>query len=227
MSDRQFIHCRVCRDVFRPSPLDRQPEFRLTDEGLVPELRDDCMTFLTEHARHALETLRPTGTPPLHEGSFTDPMANVVWEVSNGADVMLVESSRAALDEPLRYSVRPGRLVVEPPSIEIEEAEIRGDVDRALFPGTAPDRKLDAFVARFKQIAWDADPAALEVVYDVPCDPTLSVARLPAEAVARLLVAAREVFGDDDAARIATRLAENADTDAFTVLLRQRIRVAA
>ena len=227
MSHRQFIHCRDCRDVFRPSPLDRTPEFRLTPDGAVADVRDDCMAFLTSHARHALETLRPTWAPALHQGAFGDPMATVIWEVTNGAQVMLVESSRTSLTEPLRYTVRPGRLVVETPSIEIEEAEIRSDVDRALFPGTAPHRKLDAFVARFKAIAWDVDPATLDVVYDVPCDPTLSVARLPADAGERLVAAAREIFGESDAARIAQRLAEtSADADAFTVLLRQRIRVA-
>lgn len=223
----QFVHCRDCDEVFRPSPLDRTPEFRLTEDGAVAEVRDDCMAFLTRHARHALETLRATGTPPMHEGPLGDPMASTVWEVSNGAEVMLVRSGRAALTEPLCYRLLPGRLVADRPAIEVEETEIRADVDRALYPGAAPHRKLDAFVARFKAVAWDVDPTTLEVVYDLAGDPTLSVAKLPAWALERLASSAREIFDHTDAARVAARLAEStADPDAFTVFVRQRVHRA-
>lgn len=227
MTPIQFVHCGDCEEIFRPSPLDRAPAYRLTDDGPVAEMRDDCMAFLTRHARHALETLRGTGAPAAHAGSLSDPMASTVWEVSNGRETLLVRSSRTSLDEPLRYRIIPGRLVTEAAAVEVCEADVRGDVDRALYPGTAPDRKLDTFVSRFKAVAWDLDPATLEIVYDLPGDPTLSVAKLPAWALQRLAETAREIFDRTDAARIATRLAASAsDPDAFTVLLRQRVYVA-
>ncbi len=223
----QFIRCRDCEELFRPSPHDRTPEYHLGNDGPVAEVRDDCMAFLTRHARHALATLRATGTPAVHDGPLSDPMASTVWEVSDGEEVLLVQGGRTALTEPLRYRVIPGRLVTEKSAVEISEDDIRGDVDRALFPGSAPHRKLDAFVTRFKTVAWDLDPATLEIVYDLPGDPTLSVAKLPTWALERLAESARQIFDHGDAARIATHLAESAaDPDAFTVLLRQRVYVA-
>jgi hypothetical protein len=226
VSTAQFVHCRDCRELFRPSPLDRTPVFRLTEDGAVAEMRDDCMAFLIRHARHALETLRATGAPAAHDGPISDPMTSTTWEVSNGDTVCLVQSWRTSLSEALRYRIVPGRLIADAPSIEIASDEIRADVDRALYPGTAPDRKLDAFVARFKAVAWDLDPTTLEVVYDLSGDPTLSVAKLPAWALEQLAASAREIFDRADAARIAARLANCVDdAEAFTVLLRQRVRV--
>jgi hypothetical protein len=222
-----FVHCRDCDALFRPSPLDRAPAFHVTADGTtVEEARDDCMAFLTEHARHALETLRLTGAPAVHDGSLSDPMASSYREVTNGTDVMVVHSGRASLDEPIRHRIVPGRVLVEPPAVEIPAAEVRTEIDRALYPGTAPDRKLDAFVGRFKAIAWDLDPATLEIVYDLSGDPTSSVAKLPAWALARLAHAAHEIFDATDAARIVSRLdASVDDPDAFTVVVRQRVRL--
>jgi hypothetical protein len=226
VSTVQFVHCRDCAELFRPSPLDRAPEFRLTEDGVVAEVRDDCMAFLTRHARHVLETLRATGTPPAYTGPASDPMTSTTWEVSNGDQSCLVQSWRTSLSEPLRYRIVPGRLIADPVSVEIASDEIRADVDRALYPGTAPDRKLDAFVARFKAVAWDLDPATLEIVYDLSGDPTSSVAKLPAWARERLAASAREIFDRADAARIVARLSDTlADPEAFTVLLRQGVRV--
>jgi hypothetical protein len=226
VSTVQFVHCRDCEELFRPSPFDRTPEFRLTEDGAVAEMRDDCMAFLTRHARHALETLRATGAPVVYAGPVSDPMTSTTSEVSNGDTVCLVQSWRTSLSEPLRYRIVPGQLIADATSIEIASDDIRADVDRALYPGTAPDRKLDAFVARFKAIAWDLDPATLEIVYDLSGDPTLSVAKLPAWALERLAASAREIFDGADAARIAARLADTVDDpEGFTVLLRQRVRV--
>ena len=103
MTALQFVRCRDCEELFRPSPLDRAPEYYLTDDGPIAEVRDDCMAFLTRHARHKLETLRPTATPAAHDGAVADPMARTVWEVSNGEDVVLVQSWRESMREPLRY----------------------------------------------------------------------------------------------------------------------------
>jgi hypothetical protein len=220
------MHCRDCGDLCRPSPLDRAPEFRLTADGLVAGMRDDSSVFFTRHVRHGLETLRATGMPPLRTGSIVDPMTSTTWEVSNGRDIRLVRSWRTSVRDPLRYRIVSGRLVTGPASVEIAGDDIRDDVDRALHPGVAPDRKLDAFVELFQAVTWALDPRALEIVYDVPSDSTASVAKLPRWALDRLAVCAREIFDHADVARIACRLVESAtDCGAFTVLLRQNVRI--
>ena len=226
MSDRHFLHCRDCDEIFRPSPHDRAPEYCVTPDGITEIVRDDCMTFLAHHARHALETLRPSGDATAHEGSLWDPMAVTYWQVTNGRDLLLVRGWREHVGERRRYQLVPGRLVVESCGVEVPETEIGAEIDRALYPGTLPSRKLDAFVAHLRTLVGNIDPETLTIVYDVPTDPTLSVAKLPAWALDRLVTSARQIFDAADAARIETHLNASADEpDAFTVLVRRRVRV--
>jgi len=225
MSDWHFVHCRECGELFRPSPHDRTPEFRLTPDGYTESTRDDCVDFLVRHARHQLQTLRPTGGVTLHEGPLSDPLAATCWQVTDGTHMLVVRGWRETVTEPLRYRLEPGRLVADPLDVEIPEQEIRQKIDGALYPGVVPERKLAALVAEFKTLIWDLEPACLEILYDVPADPMLSVAKLPAFALERLVLAARRLFGETDAARIEMLLTNADDSDALSVLVRQRVRI--
>ncbi len=212
--------------VFRPSPYDRKAEFRMTADGYSEIVRDDCMEFLTRHARHQLETLRPTNAHALHTGSLWDTTASSFWEVSNGTETAVIEGRRSHLGGPLHYALRHGHVVAERHMVEIPEDDVRQQVDRALYPGVAPERKLAAFVAAFKDIVWNLDPRTLEICYDVPGDPSLAVARLPPAAIAEVGVTAQRIFGETDSTRLVSALdGTEDDPDAFTVLVRQRVRI--
>jgi hypothetical protein len=159
-------------------------------------------------------------------GALWDTTAPTYWEVSNGTETAVVEGRRSTIGGPFRYRLRPGRVVAERVAVEVAEAEVRQQVDRTLYPGVAPERKLDAFIAAFKRIVWDADPERFEVLYDVPGDPTLAVAKLPASAVERLVAEAERLFDGTESAKIAAALARtDEEADAFSVLLRQRVRL--
>ncbi len=97
-----------------------------------------------------------------------------------------------------RYRLCAGRIVAERVAVEISDEEIRRQVDRALYPGVAADRKLATFAEAFRCLAWDLDPACFEILYDVPGDPTLSVARLPPPALAELGAVAGRIFDRDE-----------------------------
>lgn len=226
MKAGHFLHCRDCAALFRPSPSDRASEFRMTADGYAEIVRDECMEFLTRHARHRLETLRPTQPHAVHTGALWDATAPTYWEVSNGRETAVVEGRRATLGGAVRYRLRSGRVVAEREAVEVADGEVRQQVDRALYPGVAPERKLAAFVAAFRRIVWDCDPSAFEVLYDVPGDPTLAVAKLPAPAVERLVAEAERLFDRTESTKIAAALARSDDdADAFSVLLRQRVRL--
>lgn len=226
MNGGHFLHCPDCDLVFRPSPHDRAPEFRPTSDGYTETVRDDCGDFLARHTRHALRTLRPNGDLMAHEGPLWDPMASTYWQVSFGTELFVVQGWRDALGEPLRYRLLAGRLVAEHPTVEVPEDEIRERIDRALYPGVVTERKLTAFVERFKAVVRDLDPATLEILYQVPDDPTLSIARPPASALEGLAIAARQIFDAADAARIEAHLKTSTeDADPFTVLVHRRVRV--
>ena len=225
MRSAHFIHCRDCETVFRPSASDRTPEYRLTGDGVQEAPRDDCMEFLTRHARHRLETLHPT-EPPFHTGALWDAAAPTYWQVASPERTAVVEGTRKHVGSPISYRIRPGRVVAERVAVEIPGAEIRRQLDEALYPGVAPERKLAAFTEAFKRVVWDLDPAKLEILYDVPGDPRLSVARLPPTAIAILLDCAARIFDRADSAKLAaTFRGTETDPDGFTVLVQQRVRV--
>ena len=226
MNAGHFLHCRDCETLFRPSPHDQAPEYRMTADGFTEVPRDDCMEFLTRHARHRLETWRPTATRPMRCGALWDVAASTFWEVSNGEHVAVVEGRRSDLGSPLRYRLLAGRLVADRVSVEISEDDLREQIDRALYPGVAPARKIAGFVEAFKAVVWSADPSTLEIVCSVPGDPSLVIAKLCAGDVERLRTRVGAVFDENESARILARLAGSGDDpDAFTVLVRQQVRV--
>ena len=226
MRSEHFLHCRDCETLFRPSPYDRAAEFRMTPDGFTETVRDDCMDFLTRHARHHLETLRPTNPHAFHTGALWDATAPTYWEVSNGEQVAVVEGRRSKVGSPLRYRLRAGRVIAERVAVEISESDIRRQLDDALYPGVAPERKLAAFVEAFKGLVWGLDARDLAILYDVPGDPTVVVAQLPASAMARLSDHIHRIFDQSDAVRIIASLAGTDDNpDGCTVLVRQLVRV--
>jgi hypothetical protein len=226
-TSRHFVHCRECGEVFRPSPYDRLAIFGVgPDDDEITTGHDDCTAFLVRHARHPLETLRPTGEVAAPEGPLWDPLSPLYWEVSNGTDTLLVRGARERMTEPMRYQLVPGRLVVGPRSVEIPESEIGVEIDRALYPGVVAQRKVEAFVAAFKAVVAALHPDTLHIVYDVPRDPCSSIAKLPASALERVIAHARRIFDIADAARVEQHLrASVGDPDAFTVLVHQPVRV--
>ena len=200
----------------------------MTADGYSEIVRDDCMEFLTRHARHRLETLRPTQPHAVRTGALWDATAPTYWEVTNGTETAVVEGRRSSIGSPVRYKLRAGRVVAERVAVEIAEDDVRQQVDRALYPGVAPERKLAALVAAFKRIVWDLDPNTFEVLYDVPGDPTLAVAKLPAPAVEQIVAEAQRLFDRTESAKLAVALTRtDEETDAFNVLLRQRVRLEA
>lgn len=198
----------------------------MTSDGFTETVRDDCMEFLTRHARHQLETLRLTTPRTFHTGALWDANAPTYWEVSNGEQIAVVEGQRSQVGSPLRYRLRAGRVIAERVAVEIPASDIRRQVDRALYPGVAPERKLAAFVEALKDLVWNLDPETLEILYDVPGDPTLGVARLPVAALVRLSDHARRIFDQADSAKIVACLTGTDDEpEGFTVLVRQQVRV--
>lgn len=226
MRSDHFLHCRDCEDVFRPSPWDRTPVYSMTPDGVTETPRDDCMDFLKRHARHRLETLRPAPSGPRHTGALWDATAPTLWEVSSGERTGVIEGRRAHVGAPVQYRLRLGRLVTDRVAVELPSDDLRRQLDEALYPGVAPERKLAAFVASFKELVWSLDPTTFEVLYDLPGDPTVSVAKLPAPAMAKLLEGVRRIFDRADSEKIASRLAGTLDDpDGLTVLVRQNVRV--
>lgn len=226
MTDGHFLRCGECDVLFRPSPLDRTPEYRVTPDGYAHTIRDDCVDFLARHAHHRLETLRLTGNA-WHDGPLWDPSAIAYWPVSNGAEDFVVEGSREGIGKPLRYRLLRGRLMIRTVGVEVTADEIRDTLDRAIFPSVAPARKLTALVEEFTSLVAALDPADLELLYEDTDDPCVLVARVPAETRRRFTAWASTLFGESEVARIAETLEPGDDgVEALTVRVRQRVSFA-
>ncbi len=230
MSPGQFLRCRDCEVVFRSSPHDRAPEYRPSAEGYAEGYtevaRDDLLEFLTRHARHRLESLRPCGDPVWCGEGIWDATAHVYWPVSNGGEPFVVEGWRDGVGQPMRYRTVPGRLATETASVEIPFATIRELLDRALYPGAAPERKLAAFLQQLAVEVRGLDPASLELLYQLPTDPERTVARLPGAVRDRLRRSAAAIFDEAELDHLAPLFdATGEHMDALALVVRQRVRI--
>ena len=130
-------HARVPRDRRRHHGRGDPRRLRRTSSPAMPVIR--------------LETLRPHGTPALHTVRCGSPWRRTYRRglERTGRDGRAVGAR--ARTSPCATASFPGRADRRAALRRGPGAEIRGDVDRALYPGVAPERKLDAFVARSRR----------------------------------------------------------------------------
>lgn len=199
----EFLYCIDCRDVHRVSDLDRAPMYG--PDG-TPRAVDDFQQFLMRHGDHRLRALRRSSDAEIHSHPRHDPMQRVCWEVSDGNERFVVSFGRDDLESPRRYSIAPGRLVLESEAIAVDAQLLRDIIDDTLYPYAAPTSRLDSLVETcFRRIAalpWEA----FELVDEDREDPNVQLACLPDGVVAELAHAAKRLFAGPEGDRIAELL---------------------
>ena len=201
----------------------------MTADGYTETLRDDCVDFLTRHARHRLETLRPTPGGRRPRAPLWDAMGPTYWEViERRARRPWSRDARAHVGAPLRYRVLPGRVVAERRRDRDPRGRHPPPDRRALYPGRrarAEARGLRGGVQgdRVGPRSRDVRDAATTS----PSDPTLSVAKLPADGARDASPRGAPTSSTRPTRELIARASPAADDDpdAFTVLVRQRVRI--
>ncbi|MGH7818201.1 MAG: hypothetical protein ACREQ9_00340, partial [Candidatus Binatia bacterium] len=204
--DGAFLYCRDCLAVHRITDGDRAPLLSL-DGSVTPV--DDFRKFLLGHVDHRLLLLKRSSDSEVLSHARWDPMCRIAWEVTDGESSFVVSAGRTDLEGPREYAIAPGRLVLERESIDIDVETLRHEIDQALFPHSAPPKKISALVEACRRLVAGLDADTLDVRDEAREDPSVQLACLPPSVAALLRREVQALFAFEEAAR----LLEVIDTD--------------
>lgn len=231
MANGKFIWCRRCDAVHRVSEFDRDPIYRFVDGEVVETAADDWRDFMAQHAGHRIEALVGTSTEHLPGGASADPMAVAYIEANNGKETVWFRRSRRSIAEPVRYEVFNGRLVEAELSLDIQENEIRKEMQRHhAWPGGRPlaDAKIELFIAVLREVVKSLDPHAVRASDYSYTDANLCYGRLDADAVKTLFDRCRSRFSREDWEALRGFVESHSDgADVMAVVKRRRIKIEA
>src|SRR5690606_14839467 len=120
---------------------------------------------------------------------------------------------RDSIDLPRRFCFAPGRLVVAPGSVEIDEADVRRALDLELQPHALRASQIDALLTVLHASLDGLAAEELEIAFEDVDDPEVSIAPLPEQAFQRVLDASSRIFDDWELPRVERFLLENRGED--------------
>jgi hypothetical protein len=234
MTRERFWRCVPCEAVIR---LLRDGEVSGAD--LLGPLwyaaaQQERAAFLAAHRAHVIELLTQVTPVVGASGPLWDPATVVRWEVCNVSRRFVVEGSRTARaaqpeavtpDVPLSYRCLPGRLRATITSVGIPADDLAAAIDRALFPHALPLGRLRGLTAVAARSLEELGTDGLDVLYDSPTDPTLAVARLPADALEHVIVGLRPHLEPGEHNRLAACLRQLHAGDGLVLALTRQYTV--
>jgi hypothetical protein len=178
-----FLFCTACNVVHRVTRTDRASIY-LPDGTSIPA--DDHQQFLAAHRDHGLQLHERSSDAEMISHPRWDPMCRVAWEVSDGLNEFVVAFGRIDVEAPRKYSILPGRIVVERESVEVDIEALHQVIDEALYPHAAPLRKIQALVNECRRLVSTARFCSVEPLEESRNDPNVQLACLP-DSIARAL----------------------------------------
>jgi hypothetical protein len=189
MGDRKYIWCRNCGAIHHVSPFDRFPSYQIASGEFQEIPANDWRDFMGQHAGHKLEPLTATGNNYFPGGS-ADPMGAIYIEASNGSETLVLRRSRGSIEEPVRYEIVKGRLIENGFGLEIQEKEIRKEMQLHFsWAPAAPheDVKINLFITLFREIVSELDPEKVRTEEFSYSDDNISYGQLDSSTVDALM----------------------------------------
>jgi len=189
MGDGKYIWCRNCGAIHHVSSFDRFPSYQIASGEIQEIPANDWRDFMARHAGHKLEPLTATGNNYFPGGS-ADPMRAIYIEASNGSETLVLRRSRGSIEEPVRYEIVKGRLIENGFGLEIQEKEIRKEMQLHFsWAPAAPleDVKINLFVTLFREIVSELDPEKVRTEEFSYSDDNISYGQLDSSTVDALM----------------------------------------
>jgi hypothetical protein len=189
MGKGKYIWCRNCVAIHHVSSFDRFPFYQIASGDIHEIPANDWRDFMARHAGHRLEPLTATGKD-YFPGGPADPMGAVYIEASNGSETPILRRSRRNIDEPVRYEIVRGRLIESGFGLEIQEKEIRKEMQLHFsWAPAAPleDVKINLFVTLFREIVSELDPKNVRTEEFSYSDDNISYGQLDSSTVDALM----------------------------------------
>ena len=149
----KLIRCTQCNKVI--------PRYdRFGDFGETPDLEgvewasddlDGQKEFLEHHGGHVLEELLVDRETTVSDRPAFEPCRVTYVEAGNGKEKFLIKRVKEGYDRPAFYELIPGQIRVAEISLEIQEEEIRKEIEwlNGSFP--LPAEKVGKFIQAFRE----------------------------------------------------------------------------
>jgi hypothetical protein len=233
MTPERFWRCVPCDAVIRLTGHDAGSD--LLGPLWFAAAQQERAAFLETHRAHLIELLTQTRPDAPATGPLWDPRTIIRWQVRNGSRSFVIEGGRTigigdatavTLGHPVQYRCQPGELRLVTERIGVSADALAQAIDDAFFPHVLPCRRLQTLTDTAAEAIANLTVDQLDVLYDAPADPTVSVARLSEDALARVLSRLRTLLGPNEQARLGARLTALRSADELLVTIVRRYEIA-
>jgi len=149
----KLIRCTQCNKVI--------PRYdRFGDFGETPDLEgvewasddlDGQKEFLEHHGGHVLEELLVDRETTVSDRPAFEPCRVTYVEAGNGKEKFLIKRIKEGYDRPAFYELIPGQIRVAEISLEIQEEEIRKEIEWLNGSLSLPAEKVGKFIEAFRE----------------------------------------------------------------------------
>jgi len=208
-----FLACRDCGELY---PL-LSPNAFLGDDPDAEDA-DAYRAFLITHHTHHLACLWRRDTEVRADRPLWDPMATVMFEVTDGDRSYVVRATRQSIEEERSYHFVPGELEVGNAEVHIDSRDVRRGLDLRFYPHALRPAKIDRFLSVVHELITKIDPDQLVIAFDSADDPDESIACMPERIYNELLRRCAEIFDPWELPRVLDFLHDNRDADGLLAL---------
>jgi hypothetical protein len=224
MALHDTLHFVACHDCAELHPVD-SPSAALFGDGDT-DGTDAYAEFLSVHRAHRVACLWRSGPEVRADRPLWDPMATLIFEVSDGERSYVVSASRPSIEEERVYRFKAGALEVGNSEVQIDPRDLRRGLDLQFYPHALRATKIDRFLSAVHEAIHQIDPDHLEIAFDAADDPAVSIAGLPDGIYNQILARCSEIFDPWELPRVVDFLRDNREADGLLALRVRRHVVA-
>jgi hypothetical protein len=224
MAFRNALHFVACHDCTELYPV-MGPDAALFNDN-DGEDTDACTEFLAKHRAHRIACLLRSGSEVRADRPLWDPMATLMFEVSDGDRSYVVNASRRSIEDERVYRFTTGVLEVGSAEVQIDPRDVRRGLDLQFYPHALRPTKIDHFLSVVHDAIHQIDPDHLEIAFDAADDPAVCIAGLPDRIYNEILARCAEIFDPWELPRVIAFLRDNREADGLLALRVRRQVVA-
>jgi len=224
MALQDTLHFVACHDCAELHPVASPSAAFFDDDN--EDGTDAYTEFLVKHRAHRVACLGRSGSEVRADRPLWDPMAILMFEVSDGERSYVVTASRRSIEDERVYRFTTGVLAVGSSEVQIDPRDLRRGLDLQFYPHALRPTKLERFLSVVHEAIHQIDPDHLEIAFDAADDPDVCIAGLPDGAYDEIRTRCAEIFDSWELPRVMDFLHDNRDADGLLALRVRRQMVA-
>ena len=224
MAWQDTLHFVACHDCAELHPV-ASPSGALLDDTNT-DGTDAYAEFLATHRTHRVACLWRGGSEVRADRPLWDPLATLMFEVSDGERAYVVSAGRQSIEDERVYRFTAGVLEVGSSEVQIDSRDLRRGLDLQFYPHALRPTKIERFLSVVHEAIHQIDPDHLEIAFDAADDPAVCIAGMPDGIYNEILARCSEIFDPWELPRVFDFLRDNREADGLLALRVRRHVVA-